>query len=200
LFPYTNSLLPLRGTDLVGIFFIELFIGILLGLAARIIVGTLQTAGTIIAQQLGLAFAMSVDPAMGGQQASIGNFLTLLGLTLVFVMDLHHIALAGIGESYQVMPPGGLPSISDASQLILKAVTLSFSVAVQISAPFIVFGVLFNLGLGLLSRLMPQLQVFFLALPATILGGMILLIASLGVVMGVFAHTLGDFLGMLAGR
>ena len=132
--------------------------------------------GPSIAQQLGLAFAMSVDPAMGGQQASIGNLLTLLGIALIFAADLHHLAIAAIRDSYTLLPPAGFPSTGDAASLAIRAAARGFALAVQISAPFIAFAILFNLGLGVLSRLMPQLQVFFLGLPATILIGMLVLL------------------------
>jgi len=81
-----------------------------------------------------------------------------------------------------------------------KAVGRGFALAVQLSAPFIAFGILFNLGLGVLSRLMPQLQVFFLAMPAAILIGMVVLAAVIGVMMTVFVSGLGDFLRELVGR
>jgi flagellar biosynthetic protein FliR len=82
----------------------------------------------------------------------------------------------------------------------MRAVGRGFALAVQIAAPFIAFGILFNLGLGVLSRLMPQLQVFFLAMPATILIGMLLLLVALGVMMGVFLEVLAQFLAELGGR
>ena len=150
------------------------------------VIGALQTAGTIVAQQLGLAFAMSIDPAMGGQQAAIGNLLTLLGIGLIFAADLHHLAIAAIRDSYVLLPPVGIPATGDAATLAIRATGQGFALAVQISAPFIAFGILFNLGLGVLSRLMPQLQVFFLAMPATILIGMLVLLATLSVMMNVF--------------
>ena len=153
-----------------------------------------------MAQQLGLAFAMTVDPAMGGQQAAIGNFLTLLGLTLIFAFDLHHLAIAAIRDSYAFLPPTGIPGTGDAAALAIKAVGRGFALAVQLAAPFIAFGILFNLGLGVLSRLMPQLQVFFLAMPATILIGMPVLLAVVGTMMGVFVSALGDFMRELGGR
>ena len=82
----------------------------------------------------------------------------------------------------------------------MKATGRGFALAVQIAAPFIVFAILFNLGLGVLSRLMPQLQVFFLAMPATILIGMLVLLAVVGVMMNVFLDDLGKFLMDLGGR
>ncbi len=87
-----------------------------------------------------------------------------------------------------------MPSTGDAATLAIRAAGQGFALAVQISAPFIAFAILFNLGLGVLSRLMPQLQVFFLAMPATILVGMLLLLATVGVMMSVFVEDLAVFL------
>jgi flagellar biosynthesis protein FliR len=202
LFPLTRTLLPAAGSpaSIVGLLIGEIAIGFVLGLSVRMVVAALQTAGTIVAQQLGLAFAMSVDPAMGGQQAAIGNLLSLLGLTLIFAADLHHLAIGAIRDSYAFLPPAGVPETGDAASLAIRAVGRGFALAVQIAAPFIAFGILFNLGLGVLSRLMPQLQVFFIAMPATILIGMLVLLAVIGVMMGVFVSDLGAFLRGLGGR
>jgi flagellar biosynthetic protein FliR len=190
-------------TDPGGLFTLliaEILIGALYGLTVRLIMSALQTAGVIVANQIGLGFATAVDPAMGQQNPSIGNLLTILGITLVLVLDIHHLAIAAIHDSYRILPPGGLPAAGDASALGLMAVARSFALAVQISAPFIVFGLLFNLGLGVLARLMPQFQVFFLGAPASILIGMAILMAVVGVMMSVFIGELGAFLNQLAGR
>ncbi len=178
----------------------EILIGAVLGLSARLIMTALQTAGVIVANQIGLGFATAVDPAMGQQNPSIGNFLTIMGVTLVMVTDIHHLAIGAIHSSYAMLPPGAYPSLGDASALGLQAVAKSFSIAVQISAPFIVFGLLFNLGLGVLARLMPQFQVFFLGAPASILLGMAILAAIVSVMMAVFLGELGGFLNQIAGR
>lgn len=191
---------PAEPALLAGVLMAEIAIGLVLGLAARLLMACLQTAGVIVANQIGLGFATAVDPAMGAQNPSIGNFLTVLGITLVLVMDLHHLAIQAIVGSYQFLQPGVMPSVGDASQLALTAVTKSFALAVQISAPFIVFGLLFNLGLGILARLMPQFQVFFLGAPASILIGMAILAAVVGVMMTTFLGELGLFLRQISGR
>ncbi|MCX7326762.1 MAG: flagellar biosynthetic protein FliR [Hyphomicrobiales bacterium] len=184
---------------LMSLLISEILIGAILGLSARLIMAALQTAGVIMANQIGLGFATAVDPAMGQQNPSIGNFLSILGITLVLVTDLHHLAIAAIHNSYTMLPPGAYPSVGDASALGLQAVSKGFSIAVQMSAPFIVFGLLFNLGLGVLARLMPQFQVFFLGAPASILIGMAILAAIVSVMMTVFLGELGSFLKQLAG-
>lgn len=200
LYPLVRTLLPGARepgavvASLIG----ELAVGLVLGVSARMVMGALQIAGSIIAQELGLSFAMTVDPTQGaGQEAAIGNFLTLLGVTLIFATDLHHLALMAIRDSYAVFPPVGVPDTGDAANLATKAIVRAFGIAVELSAPFIAFAFLFNLGLGVLSRLMPQLQVFFLAMPLTIFVGTLILLAVLGVMMGLFIQDLGRFMGEL---
>ncbi|MGA0596464.1 flagellar biosynthetic protein FliR [Enterovirga sp. CN4-39] len=200
LLPIVRNLFPAGDAPqvVIGTMIGEVAIGLMLGLATRMVVSALQTAGNIVAQELGLSFAMTIDPTQGGgQEAAIGNFLTLLGITLVFATDLHHLAIAAIGNSYELLPPARLPEAGDAAQLAIGAVGRAFRLAVQISAPFIAFAFLFNLGLGILSRLMPQMQVFFLAMPLTILIGVLVLLAALGMMMSVYLGQLGAFLSQL---
>ena len=196
LLPLASSLLPQAPTPagLVGILVGEIAVGLVLGLAARMVMAALQAAGAVVAQQLGLSYAMTVDPTIGGQDAAISNFLSLLGITLVFATDVHHLALAAIADSYRLMPPVGVPDPGDAARLAVTAVARGFALGVRIAAPFIAFAILFNFGLGILSRLMPQMQVFFLGLPLTLLLGMLILLVSLGLMMSVFVTDLGRFL------
>lgn len=196
----TGMSVPQTGPGVVSLLLGELMVGLVLGISARILIGTLQTAGTIIANQLGLGFAMTVDPSGGMQNPSIANLLSITGATLVLVLDLHHLAIAAIHDSYRILPPGGPILVEDAVGLAVKTTSQSFALAVQISAPFIVFGLLFNLGLGILSRLMPQLQVFFIAVPASIIIGMLVMFATIGVMLGVYLDAVGLFLRSLGGR
>ncbi|GJE18939.1 flagellar biosynthetic protein FliR [Methylobacterium marchantiae] len=205
LFPMVRPLLPMQGAAIAGPGLIalligELMIGLVLGLTVRMVLAALQTTGVIVSQQLGLSYAMTVDPTQGGQQAALGNFLMLLGITLILATDLHHVALDAIARSYMLLPPDGVLAMGEAAQLALRAMARGFLLAVQISAPFIAFGILFNVGLGVLSRLMPQMQVFFVAVPASVLIGMLILLGSLGIMMSVFLDDLGRYLGELTGR
>ncbi|WP_267355528.1 MULTISPECIES: flagellar biosynthetic protein FliR [unclassified Methylobacterium] len=204
LFPTVRPLLGgtegLAGPRLIGLLFGETIVGLVLGLSVRMVLAALQTAGTIIAAQIGLSYAMTVDPSQGGQQVAIGNFLSLLGITLIFTTDLHHLAIEGLARSYDVLPPDGVPAFSDALTLATRALARGFTLAMQISGPFIAFGILFNLGLGVLSRLMPQLQVFALAVPASVLVGVVILMGCLGVMMGVFLDDMGRYLAESIGR
>jgi flagellar biosynthetic protein FliR len=152
----------------------------------RFVLSVMQVAGTTIAFQMGLGFALNVDPSQGTQGVLLGNFLGLLGITLIFLSDLHHLALAGIVRSYDVFAVGEAIPIGDVTEFALMGLSEAFRVAIQISAPFMVFGLVFYLGLGILSRLMPQLQIFMIAMPVNILGGFILLAAMLSALMALY--------------
>jgi len=178
----------------------ELFVGAVLGLAARLTISALQVAGSVIAQQLGLGFVTAVDPTQGQQGVMVGNFLTMLGITLIFAFDLHHLVIAGLDDSYTLFHPGEVPPLGDVAALTTRTIAGAFRVGIQLSAPFLVFGLLFNLGLGVLSRLMPQMQVFFVAVPLSILIGFIVLLLVVGAMMGVFLGSVEDVLRALAPR
>ena len=90
----------------------ELLIGMVLGMTARLTISALQVAGSVIAQQLGLGFVTAVDPTQGQQGLIVGNFLTLLGVTLIFATDLHHLVIAGLHDSYRLFRPGEVPIVS----------------------------------------------------------------------------------------
>jgi flagellar biosynthetic protein FliR len=175
----------------------EILIGGMLGVTARLTISALEVAGSVIAQQLGLGFVTAIDPTQGEQGMIIGNFLTLLGITLFFATDMHHLVIAALNDSYALFEPGDLPSSGDAAALITKMVAGAFRIGIQLSAPFIVFGLLFNIGLGLLARLMPQMQVFFVGLPLSILIGLLFLLLLLGAMMSFFLDYAGSVLHTL---
>jgi flagellar biosynthetic protein FliR len=175
----------------------EMLIGAVLGLTARLAISALQIAGSVIAQQLGLGFVTAVDPTQNQQGLLVGNFLTVLGITMIFATDLHHLVIAAMNDSYAIFQPGEMPLVGDAAQHITRIVATAFRIGIQLSAPFLVFGLLFNLGLGVLSRLMPQMQVFFIGLPLSILLGLLLLLLVIGAMMGTFVGYLEGVLGEL---
>ncbi len=177
--------------------FQELLVGAVLGLTARLAISALQVAGSVVAQQLGLGFVTAIDPTQNQQGLLVGNFLTVLGITLIFATDLHHLVIAAMNDSYAIFRPGELPLTGDVAQHLTQVVATAFRIGIQLSAPFLVFGLLFNLGLGVLSRLMPQMQVFFIGLPLSILLGLALLLVVIGTMMSTFGGYIEGVLGEL---
>ena len=176
----------------------EIVIGLVLGATARVTISALEVAGSIVAQQVGLGFVTAIDPAQGQQGALIGNFLTILGLTLLFATDTHHLVIAALNDSYSIFDPGQLLPSGDVASLATSAFATAFKIGIQLSAPFLVFGLVFNLGLGLLARLMPQMQVYFIGVPLSILAGFMILVAVIGAMMGTFIDYFGGVMHTLA--
>jgi flagellar biosynthetic protein FliR len=182
-------------TPLIVLMVHEIVIGVVLGATARVTLSALQVAGSVIAQQLGLGFATSVDPTTQGQQAVlIGNFLTMLGLTLLFATDSHHLVIAALNDSYAIFSPGEMMPSGDVAALATRAFTGAFKIGAQLAAPFLVFGLVFNIGLGVLARLMPQMQVYFVGVPLSILAGFLIFALVIAAMMRTF---LDYFVGVM---
>ncbi|MFO1153516.1 MAG: flagellar biosynthetic protein FliR [Rhodospirillales bacterium] len=169
--PLLASRLPALPGDIAGLAVLvlgEVLIGVFLGIIPRIAVSALQTAGTFISFFASLASAVIQDPVADQQSATLAGFLNLLGLVLIFVTDLHHLMLSGLVASYEAFPAGaGLP-IGDAADMLARAVAASFAIGLQLSLPSLIACLLSNVALGLLGRLMPQLNVFFFGMPIQI--------------------------------
>jgi len=172
----------------------ELIIGIVLGATARVTLSALAIAGSVIAQQLGLGFVTAVDPTQGQQGLLIGNFLTILGMTLLFATDSHHLVIAALNESYRIFSPGELMPSGDVAALATRAFAAAFKIGMQLSAPFLVFGLVFNIGLGVLARLMPAMQVYFVGVPLSIMIGFLIFAF---VLTGMMATYLNYFVGVM---
>ena len=164
----------------------EIVIGIVLGATARVTLSALAVAGSVIAQQLGLGFVTSVDPTQGQQGVLIGNFLSILGMTLLFATDSHHLVIAALNESYRIFSPGEVMPSGDVAALATRAFATAFKIGMQLSAPFLVFGLVFNLGLGVLARLMPAMQVYFVGVPLSIMIGFLIFGLVLAGMMGTY--------------
>jgi flagellar biosynthetic protein FliR len=188
LYPIVMPSLPaLPGEPLQVLVYLlhELAIGLMLGGIVRLVTLAASVAGGIIAFQAGLSGAQGADPINGGSQgALIGAFLSMLGATLIFATNLHHVALLAVRDSYLIFSPKEPLMFGDAAQMALQSAAAAFVIGVQMAAPFIVLGLVFYLGMGLLARMMPQLQVFFVAMPATIWVGLLLLGLLLSMMMG----------------
>lgn len=160
----------------------EVIIGVLLGGAARILVSALATAGQIVGLEIGIAFAQTADPTQTQSGQLVAVFLGVMGVALIFATGLHHMFLMGIVGSYDVISLGAPPPVGDAAELALQTTASSFRVGFQIAMPVVAAGLIFRVGLGVLSRLIPSIQVFFVALPLQIMGGLV--VFALGISTG----------------
>ncbi len=189
LFPLVVDLIPPMPSNGIGLAALiggEVLIGIVIGAIARILVSSLQIAGTIIAFNSGLGSAQLFDPTVGQQGAITGAFLATIGVTLLFVTNLHHLMLIALVDSYHLFTPGAGFPVGDFSSIASQVVARSFRMGLQIAMPVILVGVMIYIAMGLMARLMPQIQVFFIALPLQMLVAFAILALTIGAGMLLF--------------
>ena len=185
LYPLVHDRLPVEPDSLgalFGLLAVEIAIGIGLAALLRMFLGALSTAGEIMSLQTTLAMAQTTNPLQAQPSATIGAFLSLLGLTLVFATGLHQLFIGAIVDSYRLFPVGGTARLHDFSLLAIETVGKTFALGVQLSAPVMVFAMVFNAGLGMIARIMPQFQVFAVATPLILLLGLSVLALSVGAI------------------
>ena|SRR5579871_277376 len=161
----------------------EIGVGLFIGTVGRVALSSLETAGTLISFQTGLASASIFNPLLSDQSSLVSVLISIVGLVLIFETDLHHLMLRATVDSYTLFVPGALPPIGDFSEMISRLVARSFVIAMQLAAPFLVLSTMIYIALALISRLMPTLQVFFVALPLQIFLGFMLLALTFSTVM-----------------
>jgi flagellar biosynthetic protein FliR len=147
----------------------EVVLGLFIGSAAKVIFAALHIAGTTIAFHSGLAAAAIFDPNEATQGTLPGNFLTTTALVLLFVTDSHHLLVQGLAASYATLPPGDALPWGDMAELLARLADQALGLGLRLAAPILLVSVLTYLAMGVLNRLMPTFQVFFIALPLQIL-------------------------------
>ena len=186
--PYLPSPIP-EGAAMAALIVMEFIIGLFIGTIARILMMALDTAGMIISFQSGLGNAQLFNPAMSTQGSLFGSFLSVTAVLILISTNLHHLLFMGLVDSYQMFPPGQMPNTGSMADLVAQAVGQSFMVGMQIAAPFIIVGMVMYIGMGVLTRLMPQMQVFMIAIPVQIWLALMTLSIVLSAAMLYWAHS-----------
>lgn len=179
---------------LPGIIIAELMVGLAMGMIIRMLFNAAVMAGGIISLQVGLSSALFMDPANGGHSTLIGKLMSLTAAIMCMAMGVHHLWIASIVHSYTVFPVGGLPPADDFARLAVETATHAMVLALGMAAPLIVYGIVFNVALGLSARMAPAIQVFFISQPLNILLGLALFSVVMGTALMSFTQAMGDFI------
>jgi flagellar biosynthetic protein FliR len=178
--------MPASPFTLAGLLIGEVVVGLMIGTIGRMLLSALHVAGSVLAVQTGLAAAQQFDPTQGSQGALMAGFLTLTGITLIMLSDLHHLLIGAMDSSYHLFPPGGSLPVQDMAETAMNVVARSFAIGMQLAAPFMVYGLIFYIGIGIIARLMPTLQIFFIAMPLNIMAGFAIMMLVFSAIMAWF--------------
>ncbi len=187
---------PESSSALGGAVIKEVLIGLMIGGILRMFLSSLAAAGEIISLQTTLSCSQTAAPGSAQPSTSISTFLGLIGLTLIMTTDLHHLFIGAIVRSYTLFPFARDLPVADAGQLAVQTVADSFKLGLQLSAPVVVFSLIFNVATGLVGRVMPQFQIFFVATPLMVLFGLSIFALSLGVIGSVWVSRYRELLAV----
>ena len=187
--PLVQGTLPPQPTtvaDLTWLITEEILIGAFLGGLTQIIMGALALAGQLISTVAGITNAFIDDPIAEEQSSILLGFLNLIAVVMIFLTGSHEFMIMSIVDSYNLLKPGAPLIMGDMMAVMTRLFDQAFYMGIRLAAPFIVFEMVFQVTSGVLARLSPQLNVFFVVLPGKIMMGLIIMMISLPTILLVF--------------
>ncbi len=202
LLPGLGPLLPPRPdteTAFALMLMAEMANGLWFGWLARAIATSLPMAGQLISELIGVSNVLMPSPDLGSQTSAIARLHEIAVPALLLTSGLYMLPLAALAGFYRLIPPGTLSWATDSAELTVATVSESFMLALRLAAPFVLASVAWNLAVGLVARLVPRLQVFFVVSPGQIALGLLLL-ASLSIpLIGAWMEAMRASLASLPG-
>lgn len=177
----------------------EILSGLLIGLIARMICLSIAISMQIVGLFTGLASVLQPDPELGASSTAISHMASFLIPVIILSTGLYSFPVAAVIGSYKLLPPGHMPLYGDMARDLAMTVSQSFSLALQLATPFILIGTLWPAMLGVLNRLLPSIQVYMIAMPAQLLGGVLLLGLLIDVITHIWQERITDVLMTLPG-
>ncbi len=177
----------------------QMLIGMAMGFAMRLTIAAIDYAGEAIGLQMGLGFATFYDPDNTSQTPVMSNFLSLLGLLVLLSINGHLMIMATLAHSFTVLPIVGTSLAAGSWSNFAHAGSVIFSSGLILALPVIAALLITNVALGVLTRAAPQLNLFAVGFPITLIAGFVMLILSLSYLAGplteLFEHGLNSMLG-----
>ncbi|HBF30377.1 flagellar biosynthetic protein FliR [Rhizobium sp.] len=185
------------GVVFIALIVTETLIGTMFGLIARFFTLGLQFAGAILTMMIGFNATPAPDVLEDTSENQMTNMISFCGLMMLFIMDFHHVVFRVLVDSYTVMPMGGVPNSQKMLITLTDTISKTYFLMLRLSSPFIIYGLMFNIGVGLVNKLAAQMPVYYISAPYLIAGGLLLVYWSLGAMMHQFAIA---FMPMLLGN
>ena len=157
----------------------QILIGVVIGFTLSIVFAVVDLAGQLIGLQMGLGFASFYDPQSAAQTPVLSEFLGLLATLIFLALNGHLLTLAALAESFRLLPVGGGPFAAKGFVAVLTWSATLFSTGVLLALPLIAALLVANIALGVLARIAPQLNIFAVGFPVTIVAGFMVLTLSM---------------------
>ncbi len=175
-------------TDFLVFVFVEVAIGTTIGLIARYFVLGLQFTGTVLTMMAGFNAPPTTDVLEDAAENQLTNLISFAGLLVLFVLDFHHLIITALTESYISIPAGMDFNAQGALITLTDTLSNTFMVMIRLASPFVVFGFLFNVSIGFINKLSPQIPIYFVSAPFLVCIGLIMVYIGLPPLLKLFAE------------
>jgi flagellar biosynthetic protein FliR len=171
----------------------ESFVGLVVGFGAKFLFESFALAGTFAGRQMGFAMADLLDPVTSVPQSMVGQFWALVAILFFVAIDGHHFLVRLMLENFEVVPIGDGYMSPRTGRLLIAGSSNMFQTAIRLAAPALTLTLMVDIGIAVLTRAMPRLQIFFVALPLKLFVGIFASIVSLQLFQALFMTIFSDF-------
>lgn len=181
----------------ISLIFTETVIGLMYGMMARLYTLGLQFAGTVISMLIGFNAPGGMDVIEDSNETSLTSLISFCGLMILFVLDFHHYVLQALVESYSVIPFGGHVDVRASLISITDTLATTTFIMLRLASPFLLYGLMFQISIGFINKLAPQIPIYFISTPYLLMGGLFMLYLSIATMISQFS---GAFLSVFNGH
>ena len=189
--PVTQPL-PEDAYAVAGAMIGEIAIGLAIGLVARMVLTAFQLAGAVIAFQMGFALANSFDPDSETSSPVIASLHLGLVTLLFLILDGHHLLIRALAASFETFPLAAGLASETLTRALLSGASSMFEMGVRVAAPVAGLMLLINAMIGFINRVTPQLSIFNIGFPMTVMGGLLAVLVALPHVASFFLYAYQD--------
>lgn len=166
--------------------FFESMVGATFGMIAHLYVLGMQFAATAMGMAISFNGPPVQDVLEDTSENQLAGMLSYGVLLLLFILDFHHVVFRAIVDSYATIPLGGAMSVQRMLISLTDTLVASMNIALRVASPFVLYGFLFNVGIGLINKLAPQIPVYFISTPYALGGGLLLLYFGIAALVNQF--------------
>jgi flagellar biosynthetic protein FliR len=192
--------MPDAGMTAGGMVIAEVITGLWLGWLARLLCLALPTAAQFIAYLLGISTVLQPDAELGPQSTALAALFGIAAPLAILVSGLYVLPLTALAGSYRLIPAGTLLPAAAGTATAVAAVGQTFALALRLASPFVLAAIVWHVAIGLVARLVPRLQIYFVSMPGQIVGGLVLLAVLFGTILAAWQDAVRDGLAALPGN
>ncbi|MGA3400083.1 MAG: flagellar biosynthetic protein FliR [Acetobacteraceae bacterium] len=192
--------MPEVGLTAAGMIAAEVVTGLWLGWLARLICLALPIAAQFIAYLLGISTVLQPDAELGPQSTALSALFEIAVPVAILASGLYALPVTALAGSYRLIPPGMFLPVADGTATAVAAVGQAFGLALRLASPFVLAAIVWHVAIGLIARLVPRLQIYFVSMPGQIVGGLALLASLFGIILAAWQDAVRDALAALPGN